>query len=175
MPDVARASAVSPAAAVGADRLRAAAAFFTVAVLLHNSDHLRRGGDAVSADVFWIGTLALVLEVGVVALVFARHPRAPLAAAVICFGLAAGYVLVHFSPDRSWLSDSLVSDGVRAVSAFAAGLETVGAVVLGLAGVGSLSEPTGGQADWAGALRHPVVLASAVGNAVILVGSFATR
>src|SRR5215211_7118848 len=63
--------------------LRAAATFFALAVLVHNSDHLRRGGDSVAADVFWVGSAALLLEVGIVLLVYMRHPAAPLLATAI--------------------------------------------------------------------------------------------
>jgi hypothetical protein len=33
-----------------------AAYLFTAAVIVHNSDHVRRGTDAISRDVFWAGT-----------------------------------------------------------------------------------------------------------------------
>jgi hypothetical protein len=64
-----------------------AAIFFASAVLVHNADHLRRGGDWVSAVVFWLGSGAIILEVGLVALVFMRHAAAPLAAAIGGFAL----------------------------------------------------------------------------------------
>ena len=157
-----------------------AAAFFAVAVLIHNSDHVRRGAGALSGDVFVAGTLAIVLEVGVVALVFGRHRAAPLAAMAVGFSLAAGYLLVHFTPDRSWLSDSLLSSSM-ALSIVAAGLETVGALLLGVAGASIVRERgLAAMASRRGAstevsrdgLRHPVVLAIALGNAVLLVVSF---
>jgi hypothetical protein len=166
--------------------LRAAATFFAVAVLVHNSDHLRRGGDSVSADVFWIGTLAIVLEVGVVALVFMRHPSAPLAASVVGFSLAVGYLFVHFTPERGWLSDSFPSGDAAAISWFAGGLETVSAVLLGAAGAvvlhqrgGLASAASGGEHEvdrlsLATTLRHPVVLVMLLGNVVILIGSLLT-
>jgi hypothetical protein len=164
-------------------RLRAAAMFFTVAVLLHNTDHLRRGGDSVSAQVFWLGSLAIVAEVAVVVLVVMRHPLAPLAAASIGFSLAFGYVGVHFTPDRSWASDSLLVDAASPLSQAMALLETTAAVVLGLAGVdalrrrGALVGAAGGPAPVSlrDALRHPLVLAMIGGNAVIFLGSLATR
>ncbi len=68
----------TPAPTARTDRLLfAAAALFTVAVLVHNGDHLRRGFDSVDTDVFVAGTLGIVLEVGVVALACARHRLAP--------------------------------------------------------------------------------------------------
>src|SRR3954454_13976929 len=77
-------------------RLRLSACWFAAAVLVHNFDHVRRGADGIDLDVFWAGTLSLVVEVGVVVLVLMRHRWAPLAAAVVGLALAAGYTMVHF-------------------------------------------------------------------------------
>ena len=169
---------------VGVDRsqrqLELAATFFAVAVLLHNSDHVRRGADALHGDVFVAGTLAMLLEVGVVAAVFVRHRTAPLAATAIGFALAAGYLVVHFTPGRSWLSDSLLSSSM-AVSVVAAGLETAAGVILGLAGLRIVRErglaamatrspplePSMDRRD----VWHPVVVVMAVGNALLLAAS----
>src|SRR3954465_6818665 len=84
-----------------------AAWFFTVAVIIHNADHVRRNAGALSHDVFAAGTAAMVVEVAVVVVVFLRHRLAPLLAAVAGAALAAGYVVVHFTPARGWLSDPL--------------------------------------------------------------------
>lgn len=165
-------------------QLRVAAAVFAAAVLVHNSDHLRRGGDSVSADVFWIGTLAILVEVGIVALVFMRHPSAPLVAAVGGFWLALGYVFVHFTPRRELLSDSFTGGGASWLSLFAASFEATAAVLLAVVGLAALrrsrspgtSEREHAEVlSFAEALRHPVVAALVVGNFVILVGSLATR
>jgi hypothetical protein len=168
---------------VGTDRLlHLAAIAFAVAVVLHNSDHLRRGGDSVSAQVFWLGSAAIVLEVGVVALVLARHPAAPLAAIAVGFSLAVGYVVVHFTPDRSFASDSLVDGGAQIVSIVAASLETVTALALGVAGV--LTVRVRGMAVTGGGsyrdalvdgLRQPLVAAFAAVNVLIFVLSLAGR
>src|SRR3954468_22668700 len=157
-------------------QLELAATFFTAAVLLHNLDHLRRGADGLHGDVFLAGTLAMVLEVGVVAAVFARHRAAPLAAAVVGFSLAAGYVFVHFTPTRALLSDSLLSWSLP-ISIVAATLESVTALILGIVGLRVVHER--GLAAMSGAgdetaldrdgLRHPVVIATAAGNAAIFV------
>src|SRR5438309_1508961 len=109
-------SASAPAADLMQPLLRGAAILFTVAVLLHNSDHLRRGVDALGRDVFWTGSLAIIVELGVVVLIFLRHRLAPLAAMVAGFSLAVGYTFVHFTPSRSWLSDSFVSGTARGIS-----------------------------------------------------------
>lgn len=158
--------------------LRATAMVFAVAVLVHNGDHLRRGGDSVSAQVFWLGSAAMLVEVGVVALVLARHRLAPRAAVVAGLGLAAGYFITHFTPQRGLLSDSLVSGGASPLSLVAATFETVSALALGIAGAMVVHD-----GDWDGdehvsagaALGHPLVVALIVGNAVIFVGSLLTR
>ena len=157
--------------------LRAAATFFTFAVLVHNTDHLRRGGDSVAADVFWLGSAAILLEVAVVLLVFMRHPAAPLVATVAGFQLALGYLGVHFTPERTWFSDSFI-DGGQAVSWAAASLETAAALVLGVVGALALRRHAFDRVDAVPigqAVRHPVVAAMALGNAVIFVGSVLTR
>jgi hypothetical protein len=163
-------------------RLLATAAFFAVAVLVHNLDHLRRGGDSVSASVFWVGSAAIVVEVLVVVFAFARHPLAPLTAASAGFGLAAGYLFVHFTPERGFLSDSLVGGNASPLSIVAALLETVAALTIGLVGLGIVRRQHGAvtstgheRSDVSGALRHPLVVAMVVGNLVIFVGSIATR
>jgi hypothetical protein len=159
-------------------QLERAATVFAVAVLLHNSDHVRRGAGAIHGDVFVAGTLAIALEVAVVAAIFVRHRSAPLVAVSAGFSLAAGYVLVHFTPARSWLSDSLLSWSMT-VSVVAAGFEAVSALALGMAGLrivrerGLAAMSTRGETTlYRGGLRHPTVIAIALGNAVLLVVSF---
>jgi len=165
--------------------LLAAGAFFALAVVVHNGDHVRRGAEAVSSDVFWVGTLSIVLEVGLVALVCARHRLAPLAAVALGGGLAVGYVVVHFLPERSLLSDSFSSgDDVAALSWFAASLEvaaalaiaTAGALVLSQrGGLVSASRPTPGEGTVLDGLRHPLAAAFALSQVVVIVLSFAQR
>jgi hypothetical protein len=160
--------------------LRRAAMFFAVAVVVHNADHLRRGGAAVSAEVFWLGSAAVLIEVALVALVFMRHPLAALAAAVGGADLAVGYMFVHFTPPRSWLSDSFLENDASPMSVSAASLETLAAVMLSLAGVLIIQE----RRTLAGSrrslrfttlLRHPVVCITAVSNALIFVLTLAER
>jgi hypothetical protein len=157
--------------------LRAAAIFFGLAVLFHNGDHLRRGGDSVSAEVFVAGSLAILLEVGVVILVLARHRAAAAAAVAVGFSLALGYITVHFTPDRSFLSDSFVGTDAAVVSIIAASLEAASALLLGIAGALVLRRDglDGPPAAWRDAFAHPLVGAMIAGNAFILIGSLATR
>jgi hypothetical protein len=167
-----------------ADRiLRSATIVFALAVLVHNGDHLRRGGHSVSAQVFWAGSAAIVVEVVVVMAVFLCHPKAPIAAVAAGFGLAAGYVFVHFTPQRGWLSDSLTSGHPSAFTVFAALFETTAAIGLGAAGVWRLRQnglaattaSGGAPVSFARTVTHPVVAAMIIGNAVIFVGSLVTR
>jgi hypothetical protein len=133
------------------------ATLFTVAVLLHNGDHLRRGADAVNSDVFVVGTSAILLEV----------------AGAGGLSLALGYLVVHFLPQRSWLSDSFPSAvNVSPLSWTAASLELAAAAAVGAAGLMVLRSGTWrGQGSIAEGLRHPVALAMIAGNAAILIAS----
>jgi len=154
--------------------LRAAAVFFVLAVLFHNSDHARRGGTSVTTDVFWIGGLALVLEVGIVALIFMRHRDAPLAAVAAGFVLALGYIFVHFTPHRAWLSDTFIVGRPALMSRIAASLEVAAALVLGFAGLFVFrrrrAEPReGGAISLTETLLHPAVASMALGNLVIFI------
>jgi hypothetical protein len=182
-----RETAPAPVAAdpVGDRRLAAAATLFTVAVVLHNGDHVRRGADTVSRGVFALGTSGVVLEVLVVVLVCARHRLAPLVATAAGALLAAGYVFVHFLPARSWLSDSFTSGAhVSPLSWIAASLEVVAAVVLSVAGGVTLAH-RGGTASAArrypaqrsirSALGHPLVVTLLVTQTAVVIVSFAQR
>lgn len=161
--------------------LRIAASGFAAAVLVHNGDHLRRGGDSVAADVFVIGTLAMILEVGVVGLVLMRHRLGPPAALAVGASLAVGYLLVHLAPERSWLSDSLgAGDGitwfswVAVLGLIAASLLLAATGWFVLRGRHSLTSSLGSDPTTGSAL-HPVTVVMAIGNLVVLAGSVATR
>jgi hypothetical protein len=152
--------------------LKIAGAFFTFAVLFHNADHARRGGLSVTTDVFWIGSAAIVLEVGVVALIFGDHGDAPLAATIVGFALALGYVFVHFTPDRGWLSDTFVSGAPALISRVAASLEVAGALGLAFAGLAATRARPVREVEgrsMVGAFRHPIVALMAAGNLAIFV------
>lgn len=180
--DELRATPASRATSDHAHLLLPAAALFAVAVLVHNGDHLRRGVDALDLDVFWVGMLAVVIETALVVLVCQRHRVAPLAAAAAGSSLAAGYVLVHFLPERSWLSDSFTSgDDISPLSWGAASLEVVAAVVIAVAGfavlrarggLASAMRPVVEQRSIGEALLHPLALAFLAGQVVITVVSF---
>lgn len=167
----------------GDDALLWAAAIFGLVVLGHGADHVRRGVDSVSSDVFWVGTSAIALEVALVVLGVQRHRLAPLAALVGGASLAVGYVAVHFLPGRSWLSDSFTSAvDVSPLSWSAATLEVLAATTLAIVGLvvlrarGGLvsatqDHPT--QRPLRAALLHPVSVGMIVGNLLVLGMSFA--
>jgi hypothetical protein len=167
----------------GVRLLVAAATLFAVAVLVHNSDHVRRGIDSVSRQVFWVGTAGIVLEVGVVVLATQRHRLAPLAAVAAGWSLAPAYLLVHFLPAHWWLGDSFtVASHVSPLSWCAASLEVLAAALLGLAGwvvlqdrggLASAARPHAAQRSVRAALLHPVAAAMLVGNVVIVAVSLA--
>ena len=164
--------------ATGDRWLDRAALFFAIAVIVHNGDHLRRGGDALDIDVFWIGGLGgIALEVGLVVLICQRHRLAPLAAAVVGAGLAVAYLKVHFLPDHAWLSDSFVSTSADPLSWIAASLEVAAAITIavvgtavlqrrgGLAAASRTRETTRRTRD---AISHPLALVMILSQALTL-------
>ena len=147
----------------GDRRLGLAALVFTIAVIIHNGDHLRRGVDKLSTDVFWVGTAGIVLEVALVVLICQRHRLAPLASAVGGLTLAGGYLEVHFLPAHGWLSDSFTSAGhVSALSWFAASFEMVAAVGLAVVGLQVLAQRGGVESA-----SHTRLAQRRIGEAVV--------
>ena len=166
--------------AADARRLRWATTFFALTVLFHNGDHARRGADSVSDDLFWVGLAGILVEVGLVVLVFMRHRWAPSAAASLGFGLAFAYVMVHALPERGWLSDPLLESGAETVSRVAAVLLILSALWVGATGTavirrrGGLAAaivPDGPPESLAHTLTNPVVAAMVAGNAVVVTTS----
>jgi hypothetical protein len=164
--------------------LARAAGVFTAAVLLHGSDHLRRGIDSIHRDVFWLGTSGVLIEVGVVLVICARHRLAPLVAALVGGLLASGYVVVHFLPARSFFSDSFLGHHhTSPLSWIAASLEVATAGALAITGLvvlvqrggcATLHDENPGRRSWRDSFAHPIVVAMIAGNAVILAVSFAS-
>lgn len=162
------------------DRVFVAGLFFALAVAFHNADHVRRGADAVQGDVFWLGAAAVAVEVALVVLICQRHRLAPLGAAVAGLLLAVGYVFVHFLPERSWLSDPLLTArGIDDWSIAAAAVEAIAALVLGLTGLaalrqfGSVATVHPRQRTLRAGLAHPVALVFLLTQVVTLTLAFA--
>lgn len=171
-------SSTSPASGRASENaLVVAATFFAAVVLLHNFDHVRRGADTAPLDVLVVGTGAIVLEIAVVVLCLQRHRLAALAAAWSGLVLAVGYLVVHFTPPRAWLSDSLL-EGADTLSLAAATLEVVAAAALAITGFLVLrarpSSP-GPSRPLTQAVVHPIAAVTILGNAAAIVIAFAQR
>src|SRR6478609_10284675 len=119
--------------------LRVAAVVFAVALLVHGADHLRRGMDVVTPEVFWLGNVQLVLSLVTLVLVFRGHRWAPAFAVGIGFASAIGFSAAHLLPHWSAFSDSFTgahhAPHVTAFSWFAACFEIVAGLALGIAGL----------------------------------------
>jgi hypothetical protein len=115
-----------------------AAVFYTVAWAIHTGDHLRRGLDVVSTEVAVLGSIAAVLQLLAVSVVFLRWRWAAIVAAAVGFPDAFGIAAVHLLPHWSAFSDAFPGahrTGVNAFSWAAAVIEIVGALAFGAAGV----------------------------------------
>lgn len=127
-----------------ADRaLRATTAVFAVALFVHAGDHFWRGLNVCSALVNALGTLQLLFAVLTIVLVLRGHSAAPLAATIVGFASAAGFIVVHILPD--WfgpLSDSFINAPPQArvtgFSWFAALFEIGADIAIGIAGLYAL-------------------------------------
>lgn len=93
-----------------ARRLHLAGLLFAVGSAIHLFDHLRRGQGSVTETLYWMGNLALVLQVTVVVLVLTRHHLAPLAAASAGIPLAVGFAGAHWLPEWSGVERPCLGD-----------------------------------------------------------------
>jgi CHASE2 domain-containing sensor protein len=122
-----------------AGALRVAAVVYAAGLLLHTADHFRRGVDATSAQVVWLGSLGIVLGVAVITMALLRHPKAPLIAVGFGFAKALGVSAVHLLP--GWFgpfSDSFLGADVDVLSWAAVLVEIGGALALGISGLVAL-------------------------------------
>lgn len=113
---------------------RYAALAYTAGLTIHTLDHLRRGTDAITPQVFWLGILGSIVAVAAILAILAGHRRAPELAVFAGFSQAVGVILVHFGPPMGAFSDPLLRAGLGAGSATAALLEVAGALAAGLVG-----------------------------------------
>ncbi|GGK47163.1 hypothetical protein [Nocardia camponoti] len=127
--------------------LRITTVIFAVALVVHGADHQRRGMDVTSTLVNTLGTIQLLAALLVIVLVFRRSPSAPLAATIVGFASAAGFLVVHVLPD--WfgpLSDSFINApakaDVTAYSWFAALFEIAADLAIGFAGLNVMRSKT---------------------------------
>lgn len=121
---------------------------FAAGSAVHVVDHLRRGQGSVSDELYWLGNVALVVQVVVVTLVVTRHRRAPHLAAAAGFPLAAGFFAAHWFPTWSALSDPVWEvSSMRWFTYAASTAEIIGALAVGLAGMLVLRERTSTTVD----------------------------
>ena len=124
------------------DPLRVTALVFAVALLVHGADHLRRGMDVVTPEVFWLGTLQLVLSLITVVLILRGQRWGPAFAVGIGFASAIGFSAAHLLPHWSAFSDAFTgghhAPAVTAFSWFAAIFEIAAGLALAIAGLRAL-------------------------------------
>jgi hypothetical protein len=122
-----------------ADRmLRIAAAVFAAGFVVHNADHVRRGVDTITAQVFAGGIVVSVLAVLAIALIVMRHSAAPLVAAVVGIATVVAVSASHLLPHWSVFSDAFPGAHVDGLSWFAVVFELAGAAVLAAAGIAAM-------------------------------------
>jgi hypothetical protein len=113
---------------------RYGALFYLAAWAIHAADHIRRGLFDVAVGVQLLGNLQVLLTIGFVWLVWARHPVAPVAAIGLGIPVTIGIAVAHLAPDFGVVSDSLWADGIDAFTWFAVVLEITGSAVLAITG-----------------------------------------
>lgn len=113
---------------------RYAALAYAAGLTIHTLDHLRRGTDAITPQVFWLGILGSIVAVSAIVAILAGHRRAPELAVFAGFSQAVGVILVHFGPPMGAFSDPLLGAGLGAGSTTAALLEVAGALAAGVIG-----------------------------------------
>lgn len=115
---------------------------FAVALFVHGADHMRRGFDVLSGEVFWAGNLQSAGAVVALFLVFTHHRWAPVAAMAIGFASAFGFTVVHLLPYWGVFSDAFpgadAGAGVTGFSWFAALFEIGADLAFGAAGLAVL-------------------------------------
>jgi hypothetical protein len=115
--------------------------WWTLAVVavswLHDLDHVRQVRD-VEAGVSLIGLIGVLGNLVTLALVITRHSLAPLAAVVLGFATAIGFIAVHVLPDWGPLSDGYPDLPVDAASWAIAIIPIFAGLGLGMAGLREL-------------------------------------
>jgi hypothetical protein len=116
---------------------------FVLAMTLHGIDHLTqaRGAGALSREVVWGGVVLAVIALATLPLTLGRHPRAPLAAAVVGLWTAFAVAAAHLAPHWSAFSDPYPDLGLGVWSWTVVLAEIVAGLVFGLIGVARLRRP----------------------------------
>jgi hypothetical protein len=123
----------------GDHRLKYCALFYALGLALHTADHLRRGLDAVTTQVLWIGNVSTVIGITVAVLVIVGYRNAPMLAAATGVPVALGVAAVHLLPKwSSALSDTFIgahNTGVTGLSWAVVLVEIAGALAMGIVGL----------------------------------------
>lgn len=118
-------------------RLVVAGWVFAGGSALHLFDHLRRGQGSVTEELYWLGNIALIVQVTVVAFVLTRQRIAPLLATVFGPALAVGFFAAHWLPQWSAMSDPVWDiTSWTWLSVFASSAEILGALAVTVTGIG---------------------------------------
>lgn len=122
--------------------LRWTGAVMLVALLVHGTDHARRGLDIVTTQVLSAGAIQFLLGVVAVVLVFRSHRVAPLASIAIGFAGGLGFMAAHLLPQWGTFSDPFtgadVAPRVTALSWGTAAFEIIADFAFGATGVAVL-------------------------------------
>lgn len=122
--------------------LRLATLLYAAGLVAHTADHLRRGIDVLTWEVFWAGNVSTLLGVVAIALVLMRHRLAPYAAVAIGLPIALGVAAVHLLPHWSALSDAFPGahgTGVTPLSYTVVLVEILGALAMALSGLQTIA------------------------------------
>jgi hypothetical protein len=123
-------------AVLRADRvLKYAALIYAGGLLVHTADHLRRGLDVLTPEVFWAGNVSGVMAVVAIALALVGHRLAPLVAVAHGVTQGLGVAAVHLLPRWSAFSDSLLVGGADILSLAAVLTEIGTALAFAAAGI----------------------------------------
>lgn len=118
--------------------LRYVALLYGFGLFAHTADHLRRGIDVLTPEVFWAGILSTTVGLTAILLIFSKHRLAPYFALLAGFPIAFGVAAVHLLPDWGVLSDAFPGahgTGVTALSWGVVLIEIAGALAMGTAGL----------------------------------------
>ena len=121
--------------------LELGACLYTLGLVSHTLDHIRRGVGLLTPEVFWAGMVSTVFGVATVVLIFAHARQGPLFAAALGFPVAIGVAAVHFLPAWGAFSDPFPGGELRGVtlgSWIVVSIEIAGAAALGFAGLRAL-------------------------------------
>jgi hypothetical protein len=108
---------------------------YAAAIIAHGADHLRRGLDAVTPEVFWAGIAGAFLAGIAIAAALVAGRSAGALAVVVGLPSALGIAAVHLLPGWGPFSDSFWKPGTAAASWAAVSFEIIAALAFATAGV----------------------------------------